>query len=212
MCFDVAARFCSRFLPGALLHGGLVDGDACGVGPWASRAPPQCCRSSIQYIHRQTRNSSQHLASCLVLVLPVRPHLSFLHTRPPPPSRFQAALACVPDLDPPDSRAGHRICAWLLYLSVLPRPHACCPSAPSAHRSARRSLIPALSHPRTALKTAARPSVQGGGWLREALVVLRLFHARLHLGAPTAHRALLAQFCCPSASLSPSRLACDVCP
>lgn len=55
----------------------------------------------------------------------------------------------------------------------------------------RRSLIPACTHPLTALKTAPGPGVQGGGWLREALVVLRLFHARLHLGAPTAHLALL---------------------
>jgi hypothetical protein len=55
----------------------------------------------------------------------------------------------------------------------------------------RRSLIPACTHPLTALKTAPRPGVQGGGWLREALVVLRLFHGRLHLGAPTAHPALL---------------------
>jgi hypothetical protein len=73
----------------------------------------------------------------------------------------------------------------------------------------RRSLIPAHTHPRTALKTARRPDVQGGGWLREALVVLRLFHGRLHLGAPTAH--LLCEVCSSWASLSPSRLACDLC-
>lgn len=54
----------------------------------------------------------------------------------------------------------------------------------------RRSLIPARTHPPTALKTAPRPGVQGGGWLREALVVLRLFHGRVHLGAPTAHPAV----------------------
>jgi hypothetical protein len=35
----------------------------------------------------------------------------------------------------------------------------------------RRSLIPACTHPLTALKTAPGPGVQGGGWLREALVV-----------------------------------------
>jgi hypothetical protein len=62
--------------------------------------------------------------------------------------------------------------------------------SPSPASSARRSLIPAASQPR-----AGHPAqgiapgvqqVQGGGWTREALVVLRLFHGQLHRGASTA--------------------------
>lgn len=45
-------------------------------------------------------------------------------------------------------------------------------------------------------QNSTRAGVQGGGWPREALAVLRLFHGRLHLGAPTA---------CPSAPTRTAR-------
>jgi hypothetical protein len=124
-------------------------------------APHLTCSTMVPVFSLQEWNR------CSKCVLLHAPHLSFLHVKHPhaiPVSCSAGALEAT--------RLARITQTGLLSIR-------------------RRSLIPARTHPLTALKTAPRPGVQGGGWLREALVVLRLFHGRLHLGAPTTHSAVL---------------------